>query len=49
MNTRIKVALTMLNPEFVRRLLGRSYLAQKTRALVLHDQVLTGFPRGPLV
>lgn len=49
MNIRIKVALAMLNPEFIRRLLGRSPLAQKTRAMVLHDQVLTGFPRGPLV
>lgn len=43
---RIRVALGLLDPELVKHLLGRTVLAQKTRALILHDNVLTRHPRS---
>lgn len=39
------MALSFLDPEVVSRLLGRSPVAQKARALILHDQWLTHYPR----
>lgn len=43
---RVKVALGLLDPRLIKRLRGCTALAQKTRALVLHDQVLTQHPRS---
>jgi len=42
---KVRVALVFLNPKMIEGFLGRSQAARKARALVLHDQWLTGFPR----
>lgn len=42
----IMIALTFLNPYFINCLLGRSHVSRKARALVMHDQWLTKYPRG---
>lgn len=42
---RLNISLSFLNPEIVSRLLGRSYSAQKARALVMHDRLITRYPR----
>lgn len=45
MDWRKKVALTFLRQDFISMLLGRSHVARKARALIMHDQILTGYPR----
>lgn len=42
---KILVALFMLRPSMIARFIGANHMAQKARALVLHDQILTDHPR----
>lgn len=43
--SKILIALFMLRPAVFGKFIGSSVLAKKSRALVLHDQVLTNHPR----
>lgn len=39
-------ALSLLNPRFIRCLIGSSQVARKSLALIMHDRLLTGYPRA---
>lgn len=45
----IRTALSLLNPKFIRCLIGNSQVAKKSLALVMHDRLLTGYPRTRLI
>lgn len=46
---RLSISLGFLNPKFIGMLIGRSVVAQKARALVMHDQLITRYPRDGMI
>ena len=42
---RLNISLGFLGDKFVSMLLGRNHVAQKARALVMHDRLITRYPR----